>query len=385
MKTIVTTPIKGIKNRVKFLDDFLKNASIIDQNEECHCIINESDFVSAFIDSEKMPLLDIKPTTRIVFKPGNGIFWFLLFSHSVLFFSSYLNAQQIVYYHQGFENACPDNWSYSGGNSNSEIARTGFSSCRIGRLGESNSILFNTVDVSGLVGSNLQIYHSVKPQSSPSASEGMDTREGTIIQVQENGGSWITIGRVGGNNNQSWGWNQTGGTTNSCPQTYTMANPLNYNISNGTNTIALRVITLRTASTSSSCTAACRCSQFDALMNAEFPTASTYDRTDEGFFIDDVQILGLAPTVSSTNNGILCEDFPLDLFTNPTLSSMSSTWTGPNSFTSSDNNPNVSPNVSINQGGSYTNNISVNNCSIGNYLANVTINYAPFIISISPP
>jgi len=120
--------------------------------------------------------------------------------------------------------------------------------------------LFNTVDVSGLVGSNLQIYHSVKPQSSPSASEGMDTREGTIIQVQENGGSWITIGRVGGNNNQSWGWNQTGGTTNSCPQTYTMANPLNYNISNGTNTIALRVITLRTASTSSSCTAACRCS-----------------------------------------------------------------------------------------------------------------------------
>jgi len=120
-------------------------------------------------------------------------------------------------------------------------------------------------------------------------------------------------------------------------------------------------------------------------MNAEFPTASTYDRTDEGFFIDDVQILGLAPTVSSTNNGILCEDFPLDLFTNPTLSSMSSTWTGPNSFTSSDNNPNVSPNVSINQGGSYTNNISVNNCSIGNYSANVTINYAPSIISISPP
>ncbi|MCF8409578.1 MAG: hypothetical protein K9G36_11460 [Crocinitomicaceae bacterium] len=385
MKTTVTSPIKRRKNRIKFLDGFLKNASTLCQNEEYQSLVNEDDFVSEFKVFEKVPFLDIKPTTQIVFKSGKGIFWFLLFSNSILFFSSYLNAQQIVYYHQGFENACPDNWSYSGGNSNSEIARTGFSSCRIGRLGESNSILFNTVDVSGIVGSNLQIYHSVKPQSSPSAGEGMDTREGAIIQVQENGGSWITIGRVGGNNNQSWGWNQTGGTTNSCPQTYTMANPLNYTLSNGTNTITLRVISLRTASTNSSCPAPCRCSQFDALMNAENPTASTYDRSDEGLFIDDIQIMGLAPSVSSINNGVLCEGFPLDLFTTPSLGSMSSSWSGPNSFTSVTNNPNVSISAAVIHAGNYVNAISVNNCSIGSYSTSVTINFPPSIISISPP
>ncbi|MCF8410701.1 MAG: hypothetical protein K9G31_05330, partial [Crocinitomicaceae bacterium] len=122
MKTTVTSPIKRRKNRIKFLDGFLKNASTLCQNEEYQSLVNEDDFVSEFKVFEKVPFLDIKPTTQIVFKSGKGIFWFLLFSNSILFFSSYLNAQQIVYYHQGFENACPDNWSYSGGNSNSEIA-----------------------------------------------------------------------------------------------------------------------------------------------------------------------------------------------------------------------------------------------------------------------
>jgi hypothetical protein len=381
LKTFVTTPFKRIKNRIKFLDYFLKNASTIDQNEERQSPVSEADFVSAFIDSEKMPLLDIKPTTQIVFKPANGIFCFSLFCLYIITYSFFLNAQTIVYYQQSFESSCPDNWSYTGGNLNAETARTGLRSCRIGRSGETNMITFNAVDVSGIPNSVLRLYHSVRSGSGL----GMDTREGAIVQVQENGTNWTTIGKVGGNADYGWGWSQIGGTTNSCPQTYTLANPLNYNISVGTNSIAIRVITLRTASTTSSCPAVCRCTQFDGLMNAENPTASTYDRTDEGFFIDDLQILGLAPTVNSTNNGVLCEGYPLDLFTNPSLSSMSTTWIGPNSFTSSDNNPNVSPNVSINQSGSYTNNISVNNCSIGNYSTNVTINYAPSIFSISPP
>jgi len=381
LKTTVTSPIKRRKNRIKFFYDFPKNASALYQNEECHCIINESDFVSAFNATEKVPLLDIKSTIQIVFKPSKGILWFLLFSYSILFTSSYLNAQQIVYYHQGFENACPDNWSYSGGNSNTEIARTGSWSCRIGRSGETDMITFNAIDVSGIPNPVLRLYHSVRSGSGL----GMDTREGAIVQIQENSSNWATIGRVGGNGDFGWGWSQTGGTTNTCPQTYTMANPLNYNLSNGTNTIALRVISLRTANTSSSCNAACRCLQFDALMNAVNPTASTYDRTDEGFFIDDVQIMGLAPSVSSTNNGVLCEGFPLDLFTTPSLSSMSSSWSGPNSFTSLNNNPNVSISAAVIHNGNYINAISLNNCSIGSYSTNVTINSPPSIISISPP
>jgi hypothetical protein len=94
LKTTVTTPIKRRKNRIKFLGDFLKNASALNQNEECHCIINESDFVSAFSSSEKVPLLDIKSTTQIVFKPSKGIFWFKGFHFEltlILFFLTTFN------------------------------------------------------------------------------------------------------------------------------------------------------------------------------------------------------------------------------------------------------------------------------------------------------
>jgi len=94
LKTTVTSPIKRRKNRIKFFYDFLKNASALYQNEECHCIINESDFVSAFNATEKVPLLDIKSTTQIVFKPSKGIFWFKGFHFEltlILFFLTTFN------------------------------------------------------------------------------------------------------------------------------------------------------------------------------------------------------------------------------------------------------------------------------------------------------
>ncbi len=107
LKTTVTSPIKRRKNRIKFLDGFLKNASTLNQNEECHCIINESDFVSAFIDSEKVPLLVDNPTFQISFKPSKGIFWFKIFHFALtfilLFFTSTPSFGQTVITQWNFE------------------------------------------------------------------------------------------------------------------------------------------------------------------------------------------------------------------------------------------------------------------------------------------
>lgn len=66
-----------MKERVRISKDYLKYASFLIPKEECHYNVNKSDFVSAFIDSEKVPLLNIKPSTQKVFKSSKGIFWFL--------------------------------------------------------------------------------------------------------------------------------------------------------------------------------------------------------------------------------------------------------------------------------------------------------------------
>ena len=71
----------------------------------------------------------------------------LLISVSNFYFS------QIRYYAQGFEsltNACPNNWTYSGGNRNNQHAKTGSYSARVGRSGESNTLTLNAVDISQL-------------------------------------------------------------------------------------------------------------------------------------------------------------------------------------------------------------------------------------------
>jgi hypothetical protein len=67
-----------MKINIQLNYDFPKNTSAVYQNEECHCTINKSDFVSTNSDSEKVPLID-KFTTQIVYKPGKCIFWFKIF------------------------------------------------------------------------------------------------------------------------------------------------------------------------------------------------------------------------------------------------------------------------------------------------------------------
>lgn len=207
---------------------------------------------------------------------------------------------QTTIWQQGFENAtlnCTENWGYTGGVRNTLTARTGTNSLRIGRSGESNTVTFNSVDVSGMTGLKLQLFHRVLNGSGP----GMDTREGAIICVSLNGGAYSIIGKVGGASDHNYLWTATsGGVTNTCPQTFTTPNPLDYTIPAGTNTIQLKVMSI--GRNSSNCTV------FNTAMN-QTATAYNYDRPDEGFYIDDVKITTTSTLISGIWTGATSTDW----------------------------------------------------------------------------
>lgn len=228
---------------------------------------------------------------------------------------SLLSAQN-TYYFQGFESTsvCPENWGYIGGEQTTRTARTGANSLLVGRGTDganscpgpagSPAATFDWVNVENLTNPILQIYHRIGQTGLTNASncgsgsgEGLDTREGAVVQVAYNNSTnWITIGQVGGNSNHNYAWSAPiGGTTNTCPQTFTMPNPLIHTIPAGTISIRFRVLSIASSNTSSSCNAACRCSEFSSTMNAINPTPANYDRWDEGFYIDDVSVIADAP------------------------------------------------------------------------------------------
>jgi hypothetical protein len=216
---------------------------------------------------------------------------------------------QTTVWFQGFEGAsvCTENWGYTGGNSNTNEKRTGNNSSRVGRSGETNLLTFNEISVADLVGAQLSFYHRVVPGSGV----GMDTREGVICQVKLDGGSWSTIGRISGNSDHGYAWTATGGTSNTCSpaDNYQMPNPMSYNIPAGTNTIQMRFITINYGGTTSSCNAACRCDLFKAAMSEINPTPMNFDRTDEGFYIDDVRITTTSTILPGIWTGIVSTDW----------------------------------------------------------------------------
>lgn len=186
---------------------------------------------------------------------------------------------QTVISFQGFEATAPcTNWGYTGGVVATETRRTGTNALRIGRQGESNTATFNTVNVTGLAGLQLTVYHSVRSGSGP----GMDVREGAVMQVSING-VWTTIGRVGGLSDHAYAWSNpvagSGSTTCSPAILYQCPNPLVYAVPAGTNTIAFRAFSVSGGS---------NCNTFNTLMNGN--VGSNYDRTDEGIFLDDVSL-----------------------------------------------------------------------------------------------
>ena len=190
-----------------------------------------------------------------------------------------LHAQTTILY-QGFETPVPcGSWAYTGGNVNFEMARTGTYSARVGRNGQTHTIAFNTVNVAGLAGLQLSMWHSVRPGSGP----GMDVREGAVVQVALDGGAWITIGQVGGTADHNYTWaSPVGGYVGTSCTDYTMPNPLVYNVPGGTNTLAFRVLSAAESLPSTSCP--------NFVTSMTTPVAGNYDRPDEGFFIDDVTL-----------------------------------------------------------------------------------------------
>ncbi len=202
------------------------------------------------------------------------IFLFVLFGHSV----AGLHAQTTIAF-QGFEATVPCNdWGYTGGDITTETRRTGTNAIRVGRQGGSNTVTFATLNVAGLSGVQLRVYHSVRSGSGP----GMDVREGAVMQVAING-VWSTIGRVGGFSDHAYAWaSAIGGSASTSPgcTVHQCANPLIYAVPAGTNTIAFRAFSVSGGS---------NCTTFNTLMNGN--VGSNFDRTDEGFQLDDVSLI----------------------------------------------------------------------------------------------
>lgn len=209
-------------------------------------------------------------------------------------------AQTTVFF-QGFENAsttCTENWGYTGGNRNTETAKTGSNSCRVGRSAESNTLTMNVVNISGLTGVTLTFSHSVRSGSGP----GMDTREGAGIYVKLNGAaSWTFLTGVSGNGDHSYGWTSTGGIANTCPNTYTTPNAYSYSVPAGTTTIQIKVISIGRNSSS--------CGAGTFVTDMTNGTATNFDRTDEGFFIDDIRLTTTATAIPGIWTGAVSTDW----------------------------------------------------------------------------
>jgi gliding motility-associated-like protein len=86
-------------------------------------------------------------------------------------------------------------------------------------------------------------------------------------------------------------------------------------------------------------------------------------------------------TPSAINNGPLCEGGTVNL-TTPTVASATYSWTGPNSFTSSLQNPSIS-NITALNAGMYTVTVSVSGCSSAAGSTTLVVNPAPIAPAVS--
>jgi hypothetical protein len=92
----------------------------------------------------------------------------------------------------------------------------------------------------------------------------------------------------------------------------------------------------------------------------------------------------ISTTPTASNNGPICLGGTLSLAT-PTVSGATYSWTGPNSFNSSDQNPTVSTNATIAMIGTYSVTTTVNGCTSTAGTTNVTAVQSPSINALSPP
>jgi len=88
------------------------------------------------------------------------------------------------------------------------------------------------------------------------------------------------------------------------------------------------------------------------------------------------------PTATASSNSPLCSGSAINLFGSSDIGN-SYTWTGPNGYSSTDQNP-VIPNASLSSGGTYSFVASLNGCSSSANTTTVDINPVPSSANISP-
>ncbi|MBU3660145.1 MAG: T9SS type B sorting domain-containing protein [Flavobacteriales bacterium] len=302
----------------------------------------------------------------------------------VVFISvSQLYFSQIRYYAQGFENAsttCPENWTFSGGNRTTQHAKTGTYSARVGRSGESNTLILDPVNVSLLSNATLRLNHSILGGNGP----GIDVREGVVFMISLDGGAFTTVSKLAGSNDHSYSWSQTGGVNGiacAAPNdvTYQTPNTFTFQIPAGTTTVSVKIISINVQV---GATAAIRCSNFVAMMTDPNPTASNFDRNDEGIYIDDVEIWADGPSVQAPIT--VCQNQAFSVGINNTNAGMTFAWSGPNGFTSTSQNPQVSSAATTAMSGTYSNVVSFGTCPVVTLNQLVTVNAAPNLVVSGP-
>jgi len=195
---------------------------------------------------------------------------------------------------QGFEGTA-NTWSYTAaGTVNTELARTGTRSLRLGRGGpgtghstcpgplDGNEIVFDPITIIGPACSGVfSFYHRTQTGTSGlcTGGEGMDAREGFAVYVKINNGPWTPIGSFSATGDMKWTWLTAPTNAGSCGSLVTFPNPFVYNVPVGTTIAQFKIISIGLNSSSG-------CGTFASAITAE--TSSNYDRGDEGFFIDDV-------------------------------------------------------------------------------------------------
>ncbi len=220
----------------------------------------------------------------------------------LLLISINVNAQLSVF--QDFEGA--GTYGFTGGTINTETARGGTKSLRLGRDDNSTScgvptdateVVFDPVFLIGSACPGVfTFYHSVRTSSGSlcGSGRGMDSREGFAVYVKLNGAmSWTLLNSFSAFSNCDWtfaispsfvGCTGTAGGECGSPS---FPNPFVYNVPAGSTIAQFKIITIKGTGTS--------CVNFVA--QAAAATGSNYDRGDEGLFIDDVSFSTSIPCV----------------------------------------------------------------------------------------
>ena len=290
---------------------------------------------------------------------------------------------QIRYYAQGFENAtttCPENWTFSGGNRNTQHAQTGSFSARVGRSGESNTLTLDPINVSLLSNATLRLNHSILGGNGP----GIDVREGIIFMVSLDGGAYTSVSKLAGSNDHSYSWTQTGGVgVISCAApndlTYQTPNTLTFSIPSGTTTVSVKIISINIQNGAN---AAAKCANFVAMMTDPNPIASNFDRNDEGIYIDDVEVWADGPSVQAPLT--VCENDAFSVGINNTNAGMTFAWLGPNGFSSTSQSPEVSLAATTAMAGTYSNVVTFGSCPVVTLNQLITVNPAPNLVVSGP-